>query len=388
MGRIVRDDVVHGAGTQPSFDTRDLDVRTSLNLREAGVDGADFSGGAGSDGVISPTDALDALFAVFGNSERDGSFDSPASPSQPRPTPTGSDIPTTAGDLLETLRSGSENAGLRQVSAGPANDPAEPVDPAETSESASASKWSPSQPSPLEQRATQAQHSRALEIYQAQGFTDINLAKNTPYFNQADLKWKDHAFPKSPPESDVIRTLEKSGCAPTALAMADAALRGSPTRPEIVADFAVRTGTSGPNPGFGADAHGMGRAWAAENNLTYTPARSEVMAKNVDIIRDGIKAGGVAIIGVGIDRDQGKGHFTQKAHIMLVNGYARDDKGREWFFIVDPGRRNQARSPHPLKVDENVVQDERLHNGAGQLRISREQLTKELRHGYVLGQSP
>ena len=67
---------------------------------------------------------------------------------------------------------------------------------------------------------------------------------------------------------------------------------------------------------------------------------------------------------------------------MVINGYAKDKDGKEWFFVVNPGRRDQR--DNKAGVDSTVVQNDGLHHGAGRLRISREQLEKELRHGMVL----
>jgi hypothetical protein len=171
--------------------------------------------------------------------------------------------------------------------------------------------------------------------------------------------------------------------------MADVALRGSKSTPLDVGQFAVDHKFSGKPGGHGSDAHGLGKAWAKEHNLVYTPANDQTLpkeeraAKNVDTLRDGLKAGGVAVIGVGVDSATGKGHFTKKGHIMVVNGYAVDKNGKEWFFVVNPGRDDQ-REGKVLKTDDNVIQDRSLHHGAGQLMISRAQLEKEMKHAFVL----
>ena len=68
---------------------------------------------------------------------------------------------------------------------------------------------------------------------------------------------------------------------------------------------------------------------------------------------------------------------------MVINGYAKDKDGKEWFFVVNPGRRDQPAIAGEASM-HNVQQLDGLHHGAGQVRISREQLEKELRHGMVL----
>ena len=48
-----------------------------------------------------------------------------------------------------------------------------------------------------------------------------------------------------------------------------------------------------------------------------------------------VRNGGVAVVGVG------NGHFADEAHVVVINGYAKDKDGKEWFFVVNPGRRDQ-----------------------------------------------
>jgi hypothetical protein len=233
-------------------------------------------------------------------------------------------------------------------------------------------------------RPSSTQYEAGVATLKAEGFTDIHIARNTPYFNQADPPWADQPYPKVD-ETNSTRTIKGAGCAPAALAIADATLRGGKTTPSDTATFAVDRKHSGQLKGAGSDTHPMAREWAKEHGLTYTPAtsrnpnRKEAQRENVDTIRDGLRDGGVALVGVG------KGHFADEAHVMVINGYAKDKDGKEWFFVVNPGRRDQRRSEGG--VDHTVVQTDSLHHGAGRLRISREQLEKELRHGMVLSRA-
>ena len=59
-----------------------------------------------------------------------------------------------------------------------------------------------------------------------------------------------------------------------------------------------------------------------------------------------------------------EGHFTDRSHVMLINGYARDAEGQEWFFVANPGREIQRRGglayPTFLVCDGDYFHNERL----------------------------
>jgi hypothetical protein len=176
-----------------------------------------------------------------------------------------------------------------------------------------------------------------------------------------------------------------AGCAPTALAMADVALRGGRTTPVSVAAFAVEHGVSGTAGAAGTDLRGLVRTWTAEHALQYEAIGGNDTAVQADRLRDGLMNGGVALVSVGPDAATGRGHFTNRGHVVLVNGCAKDAQGKEWFFVADPGHRNHARSRNGLLgADANLVQDRSLHHGAGQLRISREQLEREMKAAFII----
>ena len=389
MGRITRESFTDTIGAEAGpLDLNALGSRTDAILERAGIAPSALHDIAGGDGIIGGDDELSRLFDLLDSVDRDGSFDSIAT------TKRGADgrqVATTSGTLWTALQNEMESARLsRGGGAGRVGTTltntiggdSAPREPSGVGEATQAETERGPLPNP-NFRAGPAAYSKAITSLETQGFTEIHLTKDTPHFSQAHQDWGKHPYPKFPPGNGQSRTLGQSGCAPTALAIADATLRKSGTTPIQVADFAVQGGFSGTAGRSGSDTHGMGQAWAAANGLTYTAAISKDQGKNVDTLRDGIRNGGVGVIGVGVDPGTGRGHFTAKGHVMVVNGYAKDSRGNEWFFIVDPGRNNQERSPH-LGPDQNLVQDRTLHLGAGQLRISREQLQAELRHGYVL----
>jgi hypothetical protein len=373
MSRISRD--TFASTLAPGLDISTLDKKTEAALEKAGLDKTTLNQLAGTDGVISEKTELDELFDLIDQSDRNGSR---RSLDTTRPGADGKEELTASGELYEALEGAVERARIGRRGAGsgarPDNTPAE----------GRIATDSPAKALPeARYRASASDLNKAHTTLKALGFSEIHIAPNTPYFNQAQGDWAKHAYPKSPPQPGIDRTLKDAGCAPSALAMADAALRGTGTLPPDVADFSVAHKYSGTPTGHGSDSHGLGKAWAKKHGLVYTPARHEERAKNVDVLREGLKQGGVGIVSVGVDAATGKGHFTAKGHVMLINGYAKDRDGKEWFFVVNPGRRDQTKG-RVLTVDENVVQNAELHHGAGQLRISRSQLLAEMKHGFVL----
>src|SRR5262249_11176981 len=153
-----------------------------------------------------------------------------------------------------------------------------------------------------------AECANSLRAIAAAGFTDVHL-KPVPYLNQGNGEWAGYAYPKSPPVPGESRTIAQAGCAPTALAMLDCGLRDAHTRPEAVADFAVKQGVSGSPHGAGTNTAGLARKWAHECGLGLTAATSSDQSKNADTLKAGLLADGIALVSVGTDRTTGQGHF-------------------------------------------------------------------------------
>lgn len=334
----------------PGLDVNTLSPEAQAALKKANIDQAALASIAGEDGVISGKDELESLFLLVDTKDRDGSYGSIETKQK-------NGQATASGLLYEALKGERERARLG-APAGEATKQAEQTGPLPNARL----------------RASDAGYEAGIAALTKEGFTDIHIAKNTAYFNQATGPWGKDIYEKVG-EKDSKRTIARAGCAPTALAIADATLRGSDTLPSDTAKYAVDHKFSGKLGGAGSDTHPMAKAWAKDHGLVYTPAVSGTAKQKLDTIRDGLDKGGVAVVGVG------NGHFTDEAHVVVINGYAKDEKGDEWFFVVNPGRNNQRAKG---VVDANVVQIDGLHHGAGQLRISREQLQKELRHGMVL----
>ena len=321
-------------GAASGIDPNGLAPATQQALEGAGITANALGDIAGADARINGEQELTRLFEMIDRVDRNGSARSIAT------TARGED-----GRLVATPSGAAAQALMDEIDKARVNRDARPQ--------------------------TMSPHQRALSTLEAAGFTDIHLAKGTPYYNQADERWRDHPYPKSPPEPGTTRTLQDAGCAPCALAMADATLRGGGTMPTAVADFAVEAGFSGAPGGFGSDTRGLARAWAETHDLTFTLANS-VNSKDVDAIRGGLDAGGVALVSVTT------GHFTDRSHVMLINGYARDADGQEWFFVANPGRVIQRR------LDDDVKQDLSLNAASGRVRISRAELEKELSYACIL----
>jgi hypothetical protein len=218
----------------------------------------------------------------------------------------------------------------------------------------------------------------------AAGFTDVHL-KPVPYFNQGSEAWATHPYPRHPVVPGEARTLKNAGCAPTALAMIDCGLRDAHTSPIATAEFAVRHHVSGGAGLVGTDAAGLARAWADEHGLGLTVATSTDQSRNVDVLKAGLQASGLALVSVGADHATGRGHFTSGGHLLVINGCAMR-AGEEWFAIANPGRANQA-SAHGhaglLTTDADVMQIAGAKNGVGRVWISRSQLEAEMKRCFV-----
>jgi len=224
-------------------------------------------------------------------------------------------------------------------------------------------------PTPLECRPS-------LVAIAAAGFTDVHL-RPVPYFNQGHDPWDKHPYPRYPPVQGEARTIKNAGCAPTALAMIDCGLRNSHVDPTVVADFSVNHRVSGAPGGGGTDTAGLARTWANNGGLGLVAARSSNQSKNVDVLKAGLLADGIALVSVG------PGHFAKEGHVLVVNGCAIRN-GEEWFAVANPGRENQAHPKSGLPTtDAKVTQITDARNGVGQVWISRTQLEAEMKRCFV-----
>jgi hypothetical protein len=361
MSRISRDSFVdkmtRGEG---GIDIDQLSRQTQDALANAGIDKEKLVQVAGEDGIINGPDEMSDLFTLVDTADRNRSFNSIATTNKDGSATASGALYAALKGELERARLGAPG-GARTESA-PAKVEARAADRVGTNEFSD--KWFN-----RKDVATDAQRDKAISSLEAQGFRDIHLPRNGAYYAQVDNKrWALEPYPKHGLEPGPERTIASAGCAPASLAMADATLRGTRTTPPEVADFAVRHGASGDPKKQGTDTGKMVRAWADERHLDLD------VVKNMDDLRKGLEAGGVALVSVGKNDKL----FSPGGHVMCVNGYAVDKDGKEWFFLANPGRQSAKDDPRGIVVDEG------LHHGAGRVRVSREALEKYMGKAWVL----
>jgi hypothetical protein len=241
-------------------------------------------------------------------------------------------------------------------------------------------------------RVTDAEYEETKEALRKAGFEEpIVLPRNAVYFSQNDPRWRDHKYPKQqkeggpPPDPDrALGGDEGAGCAPTAVAIADATLRGTRTTPPEVADFAVHKKASGNPPAAGSHTTRLVEKWAAQHGLHHEHT------KDVDTMVEALGKGGVAVVNVkpgvfnssmkDVDADPKK---KGGGHEIVVTGYAVKD-GKEWFFIANPGKDASA-----VKMTGSGAEiDGELHHAAGRVMVSREVLEKYVKNGIHILSNP
>jgi peptidase C39-like protein len=363
MPRVTRQAFVDGFG---AVNLEDVDAARQEELTAAGVSTDDLKSIAGPDGVISGDGELSRLFDLLDRVDHDGSRNSIETVIH---RPDGAQVETPSGELFEALCDVRERARLGGT-----------VQPTITSAPGGKGGTAPTPPT-----------TPSLTELQAAGFTEVHLSNPLPYYDQGRGPWARHPYPKTPPEPGTSRTIQNAGCAPTALAMADAGLRHARTTPVMTADFAVRGGFSGrgghggQGSMAGSDTMGLGRAWAHAHGLSFTAATSRDQGRNVDAVKAGVDAKGYGIVSVGADRRTGVAHFSKTGHVVVIDGWARRD-GQDWFSVVDPGLRDHRHPKTSIAgLDANVVQIGRTSRVEGRVWISRAQLEAEMTHGFVLG---
>jgi hypothetical protein len=353
MSRITRESFIDQFQSAGGLDAAAVAADASAALEKAGIGTADLHALAGADGKIDTHAELGRLFDLLDRVDHDGHYRSIETRTS------GSNAPTVSGDAYDALAKDLATARSRG--------------PAPFAASALAGTFGV----PAERIA------RSSAALASAGLTDVHLTP-VEYLNQGDPKWASHPYPTVPSQPGVVRNVGKAGCAPCSLAMADSALRGVATTPDVTADFAVKSRLSG-RPGVtGTDTAALAKGWAAAHGLTLTVANSSDQTANADQLAKRLREGAVALVSVGVDRTQGVGHFTDSSHVLLLNGVAVKN-GEDWFAVADPGRRDQSASKkHLLGVDAVVVKVPGAANGCGQVWISRSQLEREMHRGLIL----
>lgn len=245
-------------------------------------------------------------------------------------------------------------------------------------------------------RATAKQLEAAYRTLENQGFRreNIHLPESGAYFSQADGRWGNNPYPskgRDPSLPPSKRKLTDAGCVPSSVAIAHATLWGTPMTPPDVADYAVHNQYSSvnrPPKKVGGTDMRMIERWADENNMNATTTR------NLDTLRDGLKDHAVAVVHVhgGIFNLDKHGNPPERSHghAIVVNGYAKDDSGQEWFFVANPGMHGRAERYAETLKGEGVIVEKGLHQGAGMVRVKREVLEEYLKGqgAYVLSKKP
>ncbi len=224
---------------------------------------------------------------------------------------------------------------------------------------------------------------RSLAAIGAAGFTDVRL-RPVPYFYQGESSWSHEAYPRRPAVPGETRTIGRAGCAPTSLAMIDCGLRDSHLPPTMTAKFAVANDASGTPSSAGTNTAKLARLWAKDKGLALTEGLSARQSKNVDVLKAGLLANGIALVSIGAAPVTHVAHFSSQSHVVVINGCARRN-GEDWFAVADPGHRDQAAARPPLSAtDDNVMKVGAALRGVGQVWISRTQLEAEMKRCYVL----
>jgi hypothetical protein len=344
--------------TDGQLDLHEPSTGLLATLQELGVDPQLLREVAGANGRIDTRDEARALYDLVEDLDHNGTFRSLETETR---APGGRTTLAASGQLYQALKT-EIDAQRTAVHLGQAKAPRTEGTGGTAGLAPTAKGQKP------EDVTTDAQLAEAMRKLAEQGLHDIHLTRHAVYYGQADDRWADHPYPKVPSEPEG-RTLKAAGCAPTALAIIDATLRGTKTTPTEVADFAVGRGHSGRPGVLGTLTGPLVKDWARDAGLDCTQAQS------LDDVREGLRRGGMVLLGVG------HGHFTLGKHVMVINGYAVDEKGNEWFFVANPGKKEKHGS-----LDGQVVVDPSLGYGAGCVRMSRKALQEELQHAYVLEQ--
>jgi len=359
MSRITRDSFIGTLSSSSGgegLDLDTLDAPTARALDGAGISADTLASLAGDGHHVATHDELGRLFDLIDRVDHDGHF---TSIETTHTTDDGRVLPTASGAVFTALTDQLERARLGAP------------------------------PTVFKAPDTGPVHEVARPDLAAAGFTDVRLTKVT-YDNQAQKPWGLLSYPSTPAEPGANRTIANSGCAPTSIAMMDAALRGTNTKPNTVAAFAVQHGLSGAPGGGGTNTGGLALAWAKNTGLSLMAPTSSDRAKNVDVLAAGLRAGGVAVVSMGVDSRTHLGHFAEThangapaGHVVVINGCATRG-GEEWFAVTDPGRHTHEGSKAGLLgLDDTVTQLRGGHNGDGNLWISRSQLEAEMKRCYV-----
>ena len=273
-------DVRFGDGSS-GLDIKALSPEAQAALKKAGIDQGKLAAIAGQDGVIKGQDELDALFTLVDTKDKNGSYHSIA-------TTTANGEATASGQLYEALKGEQERARLGGPAAGatkPAASDREPLGNAHHS------------------GTTDAKYEAGVAALEGRGVHRHPHRQEHALLQPGGRTGVATVYPEGQREGLHSARIKEAGCAPTALAMADATLRGGGTLPADTAKFAVRSQAQRPAEGSAPTPtlwQGLGQGARPDLHAGdfEEPHQGEAQKENVDTIRDGLKNGGVAVVGV------------------------------------------------------------------------------------------
>ena len=140
-------------------------------------------------------------------------------------------------------------------------------------------------------------------------------------YNQYDPRWKDLPYgPKS--------TIGASGCGPAAMAMIITALTKQVVTPVDTATYGAAHGTKAKSGSYG---HLLGPVIGG-----YWGLKSKYLAKDVNQINEGVRAGGLVIFS-----GKGPAPFTSSGHFIVVRAVTSSGK---WLIGDSNGKKGQSNS--------------------------------------------
>lgn len=170
--------------------------------------------------------------------------------------------------------------------------------------------------------------------YSGISFTDGETTVH--YYSQLDSRWKDTAYGDS--------TIGRSGCGPTALAMAVSSLTDNAIDPVQMSRWAFANGYKAYGNGSYLSLIPEG---AVHFGLTVEYADKTQAQAVVDALADGKLV--IAIMS--------KGHFTQSGHFILLRGVTADGK----ILVADPASTTRSEQEWDLQI---IIDEARNTSGA------------------------
>jgi hypothetical protein len=170
------------------------------------------------------------------------------------------------------------------------------------------------------------------------GVTFTDGATEVVYYNQLDARWADTAY-------GLTGTIGRSGCGPTALAIAVSSLTGTAVDPVQMSRWSYENG-------YYLEGSGSYHALIPDGATHFGVASEGATAADAQKIVDAL-AGGKLVIAI-----MGKGHFTSSGHFIVLRGVTAEGK----ILVADPASVNRSQQEWELSI---VLNEARGNAGAG-----------------------